>query len=446
LTPPQAGGGEKGDTVGRWRLKHSVVSLLRDVPEGASTPGVCKCGMSGRDVAAVDLVRRAGGRPGVRGVVFCDSPWLCPTCAPKRAGERVERVGEVFDAAERQGGTVAFVTLTVRHERGQPLVDLKQLVQQACADARRGRPWALAKERFGIAGVLSSPEVTYGDRTGWHFHLHLGLVLLPGEDRPGPLEMVRRAEAAGEWLIERYMAYIRRAGGSCDRKGQDVQALVRREELAKYVGKGSADWEIAAAGATKLGLKGNTPWDLAARASRGDAVAANRFREYAACMPGTRACIVTPTLAAALGIEPADDGDQPGEEEVREEEHVLALETGRWNRLLRRGCAPDVLGAVADGQDGQAIDVLVSELLGEERASVACMSSTWPKPPPRRPSALALARQARQVQIRRSARTSPGAALQIVVKQIRDAADRRGEPALLPDLGTTMRLLTDGLA
>lgn len=430
--------------VGRWRLKHSVASILRDVPEGESTPGVCKCGMSSRDRETVDLVRRAGGRPGVAGVFFCDSSWLCPSCAPKRAGERVDRLSRVFDAAEARGGTVVFVTLTVRHRRGQPLATLKKLVQSACADARRGAPWERAKKRWGIVGVVSSPEVTYGDRTGWHFHLHIALVLLPkAGETVSPVDMVGRGEEAGEWLVDRYMSYIRAAGGSCDRKAQDVQSLIRREDLAQYVAKGSAAWEIASAGATKLGRAGNSPWDLAARASRGDQVAAALFREYAEAMPGTRSCVISPKLAAALDIKPAGDDEEPGVEEVEASDvKVLELEASRWNRLLRRGCAPEVLGAVADRRTPDEISGLVSRLLHETAAADdgwtggSAMVSV---------SARELARSARSIQDRRKSRTTAGAALQIAIQQSRDQAARRRANLILPDLKTTMQLLVDGI-
>jgi len=449
LTPPVSRGGE---VVGRWRLKHTVSSLLRDASEDDHTPGVCKCGMSGRDRESVDLVLRSGNKPGVNGVIFCDSPWLCPSCAPKRAGERVDRISNVFDAAEAKGGTVVFVTLTVRHERGQSLADLKKMVQSACADARRGAPWERAKKRFNIVGVISSPEVTYGDKTGWHFHLHIALVLLPFEGEmiepktsvergQQAKKLVERGQQAGEWLIDRYMNYIRLMGGSCDRKGQDVQSLIRRDDLAKYVAKGSADWEIASAGATKLGIKGNTPWDLAARSARGDHVAAGLFKEYAAVMPGTRSCVVSAKLAAILGIQSADDSENPSVQEVESDDvKIMELATSKWNRLLRRGCAHDVLNAVAAKRTPKDIFELVSRLLHE----TASGDDGWTgAKADLSVSALVLAERARVIKKGRRVCTTSGAALQIAVQEWRDKAARKKQVLILPDLKTTMALLVD---
>lgn len=341
-------------TVSRWRLKHSISSLLRASPdEDGRTPGVCKCGAARHDAESVTLTRD-GRRPGVRGVFFCDSPWLCPSCAPRRAAQRAERVRTVFDATERRGGSVVFVTLTVQHRHGQSLSALKGLVSTACRKARQGAPWARASERWGVLGVLVGPEVTWSPRWGWHYHLHLGVPMeATGDD----------AAAAGEWLVERYRSYIENAGGRADRAAQDVQVCWRREDLESYLSKGSAHWEVASAGATKVGSGGGlTPWDLAARAEKGDRRAAALFLEYARTMPGTRSCVVSAALARHLGIEADADDDAPGEEQEDGAEALGEVEAGRWHRLLRRGHVPAVFGVIAAGADWIAISAVMDRL------------------------------------------------------------------------------------
>lgn len=411
----------EGLAVRRWRLKHTVASVLRDVPDGEKTPGVCKCGTARPDEPMVALTL-SNGRPGVAGVYFCDSPWLCPTCAPRRAAQRAERVLQVFDATDARNGRVVFLTLTVRHDRKGNLASLKRLVQEACRKARQGKPWALAKERFGIAGTLVSPEVTWSPRHGWHFHLHLSLVVLRDDDD--------LAEEAGEWLVERYMSYIRRAGGRCQRKGQDVQVVWRREDAAAYVAKGSAAWEVASAGATKEGRKGKTPWDLAALAGKGDAEAAALFREYAAAMPGTRSCVITPALAAALGLAPADDEDDPGVEERPEDVEIVGeLEAPRWHRILRRGHAADVLRLVGEGRPWMDVEGLVRKLLREpEPESLRAYSG----PPVHAPTAEDTARLAAAEAFVSGRRK--GAALAHVLTREREQTQARGLVYLAPNL------------
>ncbi|WP_349963507.1 protein rep [Rhizobium sp. ZPR3] len=425
MTPtsqPEPKAEARGGVVARWKLKHTVSEILRDVTQpGKSTPGVCKCGTAGYQAEAVHLVRR-GARPGVKGVYFCDSPWLCPSCAPRRAAERAERVQRVFDATERKGGAVVFLTLTVQHVKGQALADLKKLVMSACTKARQGKPWQLAKERYGIAGVMVGPEVTWSPAHGWHFHLHVAVPMLLQGDWSS---VVARAEEGGRWIVGRYRDYIKAAGGHADDAGQDVQVMWRQEDLADYLAKGSGAWEVASAGATKQGKKGLTPWDLAARAS------ATRYRalfaEYAAAMPGTRSCVITKTLADALGIEPEGDEDAPGVDEAEEDdvEIVGSVEPPRWHRLLRGGHVPAVFQAVEDRRPWEDIDRMMTALLD-------------PPPPSHAPSAWEVAEQVKGT---RHMFREAGEAVRAAIDREREHAARLGRHFEPPPLRRVLELV-----
>jgi hypothetical protein len=432
-------------TVSRWRLKHGIAQLLRPEGEGEKGPGVCMCGTAGFQSDAVSLTRReADSRPGVKGVFFCDSSWLCPTCGVRRAAERAERVDEVLQAVRARKGACAFVTLTIGHKKGESLQGLKTLVDQACRKARQGAPWARAKEKHAVAGVLVTPEVTYGQH-GWHYHLHILLPLLPreGESRIPPKEVGKRVRAAGHWLRDRYLSYVAKAGGRALTQAQDVRAVFSLPDLPGYLTKGSAAWEVSGGGTTKEGKKGATPWDLAMRATEGDHLAAQLFREYAAVMPGSRACVVTAAMAAKLGIAAHDDAEAPGE--VEDDDGVTVITSfgrDRWHRLLRRGCAPDLLQAVARGATGPQVQDLAAEMLGEPPPGI-------PDPNPPVPmaihmSALDVAREARLEKARLSTRVSLGGALQVALDRLRREADARGRPLVLPDLKTVMWCLTRG--
>ncbi|PZP19850.1 MAG: hypothetical protein DI607_01385 [Sphingomonas hengshuiensis] len=442
LTPAASEEVKEQVSVTRWRLKHKVANLLRDVPAGASVPGVCKCGTAGHQVEQVSLTLR-GARPGVSGVFYCDSPWLCPTCAPRRAAQRAEKVEEVFDATEARGGSVVFVTLTVHHGRRDALADLKALVSDACRKARQGKGWRLAVERYGIAGVLVGPEVTWSPANGWHFHLHLAVPML------GPMD---RAEEGGEWIIERYRSYILKAGGRALRKAQDVQVCWRKEDLADYLAKGSAAWEVASAGATKKGKKGLTPWDLAAKAGLGDARSAGLFREYAAAMPGTRSCVVSKALADKLGLKPSDDDDAPGVEEAEEDAEVVGtMEPPRWHRVLRRGHAADVLSAVAQRRPWPEIDALVGRLLHEDQSEAIwrreegeyCPLEIVPLPKPPKEYAPALSELVLQTIMKAECqfRGRRGPALQVVLEEHRAIAAAKGLPFFQPPFSEVWQAL-----
>jgi len=328
-------------TVGRWRLKHDIARLLRrPVGSGEAVPGVCKCGTARHDTQAISVVRR-DGKAGFRGTLACDSSWLCPTCAPRRALQRVERLGAVFDATERLGWSVVFVTLTARHSLPDALSDLVALIAGASRSARQGRAWMDLAALHRIEGTIVGPEVTWSRLFGWHYHQHLA-VLVSTTDHEA-------AELAGIALMERYLEMIEKAGGEALPDGQDVQVLWRREDiLASYLGKGSAAWEIGAGGTGKTvkGGRGATPFGLAAAGAAGDRRSAALFLEYAAVMPGTRSCIITRSIASKLGISEADDAEIESEVEGEVDEEVGQIGRSAWHVLLRRGRVPDVLAAV----------------------------------------------------------------------------------------------------
>ena len=255
----------------------------------------------------------------------------------------MERMEAVFDAVEAKGWMLVFVTLTVQHRRTDPLDRLKALVSDGSRSARQGRAWMDLAAAHGIEGVIVGPEITWSPTYGWHYHQHLAVIVATSDPAA--------AERAGHALKTRYLAAIKKAGGTAVPKGQDVQAVWRRDDLRAYLTKGSAAWEVAAAGTGKVadGGRGSTPFDLAASASRGDRTAMALFLEYARVMPGTRSCVVTASIAAKLGIEAADDAETEGVEDEPADEEIGLIDRADWHVLLRRGRVPDVLAAVQAG-------------------------------------------------------------------------------------------------
>lgn len=263
----------------------------------------------------------------------------------------------VFEALDDRDGAAVFMTMTVSHSKKDALDPLKSLVPGCFREARQGRSWRLFAEKYDVLGVVPSPEVTWSPRHGWHYHVHATLLLKSGTDE--------EALAAGEALMERYMTLIRKKGGRCSRKGQDVQLIDNAHDLGAYMSKGSAAWEVSNAGATKESRKGGlSPWDLAVRAADGDKQAMALFREYADCMPGTRSCVISPKIAEYLGLKAVADDDAEGvEQEKPETEPVTRVLRGVWHKLHRNGHVAAVVDAVSSGGDKKAIDEMIEGLV-----------------------------------------------------------------------------------
>lgn len=349
LTPPfsQGGGDELDPRLKKrrqaWALRDAAAMLLRPEDPEKRGPSVCACGRTGHEIESVGVHRSAGGA-WTSGTLRCNSGWLCPVCAPRRARERQERVAEVYDAVTMGlKGQIPMVTLTVQHRRGMALADLREVVQAAWRSVRQGTPWARQKKRHQVLGTITAPEVTYG-RDGWHFHLHIAIPCVTSSE--GGLEL-------GSWIIDRYLRYIRAAGYQALSAGQDVTLPNSPEDAARYLSKGvttsqDISWELAGA-ANKRGKNGGGlhPFDILEAAS-GDASMAALWREYASAMKGARSCVISASLAERLGLDEADDVEDPT---VVEEtaDLVGTMPAIVWNAVMRKRRGSTILSIVEDG-------------------------------------------------------------------------------------------------
>ncbi|WP_157038832.1 hypothetical protein [Rhodopseudomonas palustris] len=365
---------EVSETKHRYDLKHAVVRMLRTgLSEDERSHAVCGCGAAAYDRDEDDgarlqipVHRNDAGRAWVSGVYRCKSGWLCPTCAPAVARKRQEAVREVVKATTEADGMFLMGLVTVHHVKKDKLADVKKLVTDSFAAARRQKNWARAAEEAGVAGVLVAPEVTYG-RHGWHFHLHFGVscISCDGDDELTDAEseaIEDAALAAGRILIENFRAQVAKRGGTTVIDGQGIEIAASPEAASDYIAKGTS-WELAGGVAHKSDAKGQTIWQIVEDADAGDTDAYARFREYAEVMPGTRSCVITAKLRETLNL-PADDelgGDQQFEDGGQVVGH---LDTFTWLRFLRTKLAGTFLSrieTVSGDISGDGFERLVAE-------------------------------------------------------------------------------------
>lgn len=353
--------GASMETRRRYDLKHAVVRMLRTgLKDDERSHAVCGCGHAAYDRDEdgglrfqIPVHRNGNSRAWVSGVYRCKSGWLCPTCAPAVARKRQQQVQAVVENTTKLGGVFVMGLVTVAHSKDDRLADLKKMVMDSFAAARRLKGWKRAEKTARVAGVLVAPEVTYGE-FGWHFHIHFGLPCLlanmatistrdvtDAEKRAAARSAAakaaaRRAKAAGLLLIRYYRKQIAKRGGTTVSQGQGVQVAASPEKAADYIAKGTA-WELAGGTAHKDEAKGQTIWQIVEDAEAGDIGAYARFHEYTENMPGTRSCIITPRLRKNLGLEADDEEDtaEPGEQIFEDNGAVVGhLDTPVWQRFL----------------------------------------------------------------------------------------------------------------
>lgn len=419
-----------------WALRDVASMILKPADCEKRGPAVCGCGRAGRDVEEVLFYLNENGTAKVGGVLHCDSAWLCPVCSKRKGVERQERVEEVFDHVKAFGdGQMVMCTLTVRHKKKHGLMELKKAVQTASRLSRQGAPWARKKKEHNVLGVISAPEVTYSRQSGWHFHIHTAFVLR-GTDND--------AQELGEWFVARYLSYVQGLGYDALLAGQDVSVIKSPKTLAKYIGKGvsssrSLAWEMAGHATKRTRSQDSLhPFEILESASGDDEMKA-KFLEYSEAMKGVRSCVITRSLADALGIE-ADEDEEKIEENSgveKDREAIGELNSSIWNIVMNRMKSGVVLAIL---EDGGASAWPQAEAAAFEIAGISMSSGADVEPAPRlhEPSVEVLASEIRST--RYLTRTN-GEAVQRVFDRHRGIAVSSGRTLVLPPIKQVLDLI-----
>lgn len=129
----------------------------------------------GFNVAVSGSVADGTRSAGLGGIQSCGSVWSCPVCSAKIQARRQLEVSTALAVARARRWEVTFLTLTMRHRKGQPLKWLWDQLSDAWAALTTGsgqRAWKEDRMLYGIAGYLRLVEVTHG-ANGWHVHVHM---------------------------------------------------------------------------------------------------------------------------------------------------------------------------------------------------------------------------------------------------------------------------------
>lgn len=269
-------------------------------------------------------------------VVTCKSIWVCPVCSYRLAGARADEIRRGIRAHMRSGGDVYMLTLTFAHGRYDALADIYRRLKSALTDMWGLRAVKTAMADAGMVGRVTSTEMTYGDRNGWHPHQHILLFGRRGLD----LDKLR-TKFARNWLL------------SLSRNG-----LAGLSDVACNVQPASAVSDYL----TKLG---NELAMSNVKSGRGDghyapmellAMCANSehysrlWRDYYHATRGSRALVWSRGLKSRLGVVERSD-DEIMDTSTAEYEPVLWVVAEDWSGRLgyedygyvRVSCLEDVI-------------------------------------------------------------------------------------------------------
>ena len=305
--------------------------------------GVCYCGMP---VSSVVAVKSDGLSCWPSGVASCGLIWVCPVCAAKIKARRALEIEGATVGHIASGGSLSMLTVTVRHTRDMPLVDVLAAVRGSWARLKRLKSWSSLAAV--LVGQVRALEVTVGEN-GWHPHQHL-LLFVRGDVGRGDLGALLPAVCA-DW--RRLVFECLGVSPSVERGlhlltfGMDSAAVA-----AGYLSKVAN--EVAGPNAKA----GRDPFSLLDEI--GDASSYARWIEYADGMKGARAFGYSKGLLERFGGSSLTDEQIAARDcevggvvaFVRADDWVSALRAGATDRLMcefelvmARGCLPFLGGA-----------------------------------------------------------------------------------------------------
>lgn len=265
------------------------------------------------------------------GVQSCGSVWACPPCAAKI---RARRSIEVQLAASRHtdaGGTLAMLTLTVRHNRGHDLEDLVVGLREAWRSIQRRSRYRPARE--AMAGTITALEVTQGPN-GWHPHLHL-LLLLDGDGG-------QVLDDLHEWLPEAWRHAVARRLDVAPDLAHGVHLMRLGADSAAYIAKIGDE-------TTRADLKtdARSPFALLDAVEDGEAEAVARWLAYCRAMKGRRSIVWSDGLRARLLPDVEDHTDEELAALDVDGQVLEVVEGATWFGLAMRRTTAGVVQAVA---------------------------------------------------------------------------------------------------
>jgi hypothetical protein len=359
----------------RSAAKRDGLYQLRDVA-AALAQGESRVCVCGRKVApglvGVEVKRAESGRAYFAGTVSCGSVWTCPPCAAKIARGRQTDVGALLEAHQRAGGAGLFLTLTVPHDQGAPLRELRRIVARAWQGIQSGAQWLATKERCGIVGTVRALEVTHG-RNGWHPHLHV-LILCAG---PLPDDAV---EALHAGIVARWARAVVRGGLRAPQGERCPLSRIYSHDAADYLAKISAVLELTRWDAKQGRESGRSPFQILAGAGVGSARDVALWREWCDGIKGARQLTWSTGLRARyqLGEEATDAALATAEVGG---ETVVILSRPAWKHVCRVPMLrADVLRAAERGGAADVLELLDSLPHWPADAAVTVLTRAGPLP------------------------------------------------------------------
>lgn len=267
-------------------------------------------------------------------LITCGRIWQCPVCASKITEKRAQELQTAVARWHEQGGFVALLTFTLRHNIHDDLKTSEQKLKNAFRRFKSGAPFQRMQQRYGWVGSITATEVTHGDN-GWHPHLH-GLAFFEPLSSDSWAQFKRSAKARWLTVLDAEGAAATWTHGLDIREGDGAVA----DYVAKF-GKlptgitWTIERELTKAPVKRAHADGMTPFQMLEAYGDGDKRAGQLFQEYVRVFKGRAQLTWSRGLRELLGL-----GEEAADEALAELlpdelELLISFLPAQWHAILR---------------------------------------------------------------------------------------------------------------
>jgi hypothetical protein len=307
------------------------------------------------------------------GLSTCGLAHQDPVCSSKIRAAYAVKVAEEVEACRGMGGAVHHLTLTLPHDRHDPLPRTLRGLDSGWSKIKEGGTWTRVCKRIGYIGTERAEEYTWSCGNGHHPHLHV--LIFTDHELVAEEFVVLDQHVRSKWIAGVTSKGIRPPVGDI---GVKLQFNIGGTDIARYVTKvQEGDWGIAQE-VTRTDVKTGrgehmTPFEVAdAFFETGDIEYAAAFSEYVRASKGRSVIRASRGLRAKLGLGAfkLTDEEIAAAEVEAPKRTVAVLPLPVWSRVRLARLEHDVLLACERG----GLDA-INELLGVHGCG-------WALPPP----------------------------------------------------------------